>query len=100
MAKKEKKRAEYGHIDAGGEIKRLHRVVGQIEGVCKMLKGQRRLDEVLSQCKAIRSAISSVEQRIIQAHLEVALDEIPKLDKKKNKAQKIAELGDLFRKAC
>lgn len=99
MKKDKKNRAEYNHIDYKDEVKRLNRIVGQIEGIRKMLEDQRKLEDVLIQCKAIHSALRSVETRAIKAHLEVALDEIPKMDKKKNRAEKIAELEELFKQA-
>jgi len=94
-----KKREEYNHIDHGDEIKRLNRVVGQIDGIRKMLEEQRKLEDVLMQCKAIHSALRSVEARILKAHLEVALDEVVKLDKKKSRAEKVAQLEELFKHA-
>lgn len=98
MKNKAKRRAEYERIDYSGETKKLNRIIGQVEGVRKMLEEQRRLDDVLIQCKAIHSALKSVESRLIKAHLEVALDEIVKIEKKKNRAQKVAELEDLYRR--
>jgi len=94
-----KKREEYNHIDHSDEVKRLNRIVGQIEGIRKMLEEQRRLEDVLMQCKAIHSALKSIETRIIKAHLEVALDEITRIEKKKSRAEKVAELEALFRHA-
>ncbi|MDE3061203.1 MAG: metal-sensing transcriptional repressor [Pseudomonadota bacterium] len=96
---KEKRRAEYSHIDHEGAIKKLNRVVGQIEGVRKMLENQRKLEDVLIQCKAVHSALKSVEERIFKGYLEAALDGIVKLDKKKNRAEKAAEMEELFRRA-
>lgn len=96
---KPKKHAEYELIDFADEVKRLNRVVGQIEGVSKMLEDQRKLQDVLIQCKAVHSALRSVETRILKAHLNVALDEISKLEKKKNREQKVAELEELFKQA-
>ena len=96
---KNKGRPEYSHIDHSDEIKRLNRIVGQIEGVRKMLEEQRKMEDVLIQCKAIHSALKSIETRILKAHLEVALDDIVKIDKKKNREQKVAKLEELFRHA-
>ena len=96
---KNKKRAGYEHIDHSDEIKKLNRLAGQVEGVRKMLEEQRRMEDVLIQCKAVHSALRAVESRIMKAHLEVALDEIVKIDKKKNRAEKVAELEALFRHA-
>ena len=95
---KEKKRSE-DNIDHSDEIKRLNRIIGQIEGIRKMLEHGRKLEDVLIQCKAIHSALKSIETRILKSHLEVALDEIVKIDKKKNRAEKVAELEELFKHA-
>lgn len=97
MSKKSK--AEYANLDTSDEAKRLNRVIGQIEGVRSMLKDQRRLDDVLMQCKAIHSALKAIETRIVKAHLEAALDRVVKLDSKKDRAAKVAELEEIFRQA-
>ncbi|MDE3016213.1 MAG: metal-sensing transcriptional repressor [Pseudomonadota bacterium] len=96
---KEKRRAEYSHIDRSNEIKKLNRVVGQVEGIRKMLDEQRKLEDVLTQCKAVHSALRSVEARIFKGYLEVALDDIVRLDKKKSRAEKAAEMEELFKQA-
>jgi len=97
--KNKKNRAEYADVKHKDEIKKLNRVIGQLEGVQKMLGEKRKLEAVLTQCKAIHSALKSVETRILKAHLEAALDGIVKLEKKKNRAEKVAELEELFRQA-
>ena len=96
---KKKRKAEYSQIDSESEIKKLNRIVGQVEGIRKMLEEHRKLEAVLIQCKAVHSALKSVESRIFKAYLEVSLDEIVKLDKKKNRAEKVSELEDLFKQA-
>ena len=58
---KEKRRAEYDRIDYRDEVKRLNRVIGQVEGVQSMLDENRKLESVLIQCKAIHSALKAVE---------------------------------------
>ncbi len=96
---KVKKRAEYENIDFTDEVKRLNRIVGQVDGIRKMLEDQRKLEDILIQCKAIHSALKSIETRIVKAHLEFALDEIVKMEKKKNREQKVAELEEIFKHA-
>jgi DNA-binding FrmR family transcriptional regulator len=96
---KKKRKAEYAQIDNESEIKKLNRVIGQVEGIRKMLEEHRKLEAVLIQCKAVHSALRSIESRIFKGYLEVSLDEIMKLDKKKNREEKVAELEDLFRHA-
>lgn len=98
MKKKHIIEAEYQRIDYSGEVKRLNRVVGQIEGVSKMLEEQRKLEDVLMQCKAVHSALRSIETRILRAHVEVALEELADMDKKKERAERIDELEELFKR--
>jgi DNA-binding FrmR family transcriptional regulator len=98
--KKEKKQDQKSNIDFGDEIKRLNRINGQIDGICKMLKDGRKLNDVLIQCKAIHSALRAIESRIVRSHLEAALEEVVQLDKKKNRAEKVAELEELFKQAA
>lgn len=101
MAKKDKEKKKHEpQMNFRDEVKRLNRVIGQIEGVGKMLSENRKLGDVLMQCKAIHSALRSVEMRVVRVHVESALDEVAKLDKKKSRAEKIAELEELFKMAA
>ena len=108
MAKKDKKaqkdkdakKKSEARVDFSDEVKRLNRLEGQIDGVRKMLAEGRKLDDILMQCKAIHSALRSIESRVIKLHLEAAIDEIDKSEKKKSKAEKIAELEELFKYAA
>ena|SRR5690242_12569054 len=95
-----KKKAAYARIDNDDEIKRLNRIIGQIEGIRSMLKDKRKLEAVLMQCKAVHSALKSVETRLVKAHLEATLEEVAKLEKKKSRVEKLAELEELFKQAA
>ena len=100
MKKDKKNKVETNSaIDHGDEVKRLNRVVGQIEGIAKMLEGGRKLDDVLIQCKAVHSALKAVELRIVKTHLDQVLNDVAKLDKRKNREQKLEELENLFKHA-
>lgn len=102
MKDKEKKKdkPERKHwIDFSDEIKRLNRVTGQIEGIQKMLAAGRKLDDIITQCKAVHSAIASVEQRVFKLHLDSALNAMTKIEKKKNREEVAEELEALFKKA-
>ena len=104
MSKKDKKEKKHrddepARMDFKDEVKRLNRITGQIEGISKMLGDGRKLGDVLIQCKAIHSALRSIESRVVKVHLDAALDEIVKLDKKKNRAQRVSELEELFKQA-
>ena len=94
------KKNEQNSIDHSDEIKRLNRVIGQVEGVRKMLDENRELGDVLAQCKAVHSALRSIETRILKTHLEHVLDEVVKLEKKKSREQKVAEIEELFKQSA
>lgn len=97
--KTESKKSEAPSIDYSDEVKRLNRVMGQLEGIQKMLGSKRKLGDILAQCKAIHSALRSVESRLLKLHLENVLDEVAKLEKKKSREQKVAEIEELFKQA-
>ena len=96
---KDKDKKEKSKLDFSDEIKRLNRVMGQIEGIQKMLAAGRKLDDIITQCKAVHSALASVEQNVFKVHLNASLDDIVKIDKKKNREEVAEELAALFKRA-
>ncbi len=77
-----------------GEIPRLNRIIGQLEGVKKMIEAHRYCPDILIQLRAIRSAVRAVEGNILKAHLQscVAQSFVSNQDSQ----QKIEELKQLF----
>ena len=58
-------------------ISRMNRIAGQVGGVCKMIEDNRYCGDVLTQLAAIDGALRSVEQIVLQNHLETCVvDEI------------------------
>ena len=51
------------------QLKRLNRIEGQVRGISKMIEEERYCIDILTQLKAIKSAIASVESKIIEEHL-------------------------------
>lgn len=78
------------------ELPRLNRVIGQLEGIKKMIDEQRYCPEILIQLKAVRSAIISVEKNILSTHLEKCVAD--SFDNKNAAQEKIAEIKELFNK--
>lgn len=79
------------HID---NIPRLNRIAGQIEGIKKMIEAGRYCPEIISQLRAVRSALKSVESNILQKHLQHCVAQ--SFASTEDKEQKIAELKTLF----
>lgn len=104
IAKAEKKRLKQAkkakeisqHVD---EIKRLNRVCGQIDGISKMLNANRKLPDVLTQFKAVHSALSSVEQRIFDTYVTASVEDIVAAEKRKEREAKLSELKTLYKAA-
>jgi DNA-binding FrmR family transcriptional regulator len=53
-----------------GELPRLNRAAGQLEGVKKMITEKRYCPDILTLLKGVRSALKVVESNILKRHLE------------------------------
>ncbi|MDR1998300.1 MAG: metal-sensitive transcriptional regulator [Candidatus Margulisbacteria bacterium] len=78
------------------ELTRLNRIIGQLEGVKKMIEARRYCPEILMQIKAVRSALKSVESNILQTHLESCVAE--SFADKQERTRKITEIKELLDK--
>jgi CsoR family transcriptional regulator, copper-sensing transcriptional repressor len=53
--------------------KRLSKVRGQIEGISKMIDRDEHCLDLIHQCRAVKGAISRIEEMILEAHLKTCL---------------------------
>lgn len=83
-------------MDHSDNIPRLNRILGQVEGIKKMIDDKRYCTDILMQLRAVRSAIKSVESNILQKHLHHCVAQSFNSNKEKDK--KIEELKMLFDK--
>ena len=86
------------HPDYSKEKPRLNRISGQIEGVKKMIGERRYCPEILSQLRAVRSAVNSIEASILETHLDACVNDAFTTGSEKERKQKMAELKELYRK--
>lgn len=63
-------------------IERLNNVVGQINGINKMLTEEKDCIQVLTQLKAVKSAISSVMDNIVDDKINNCMSSLKAKDKK------------------
>lgn len=61
---------------------RLNNVIGQIEGIKKMLDTQADCTQILTQLKAAKSALSGVMNTIVEEQFDTCLPSLKKIDKK------------------
>lgn len=79
-------------------LKRLNRIKGQLDGVQKMIQDDKYCIDIITQTSAIKSAISSLEDEMLEAHLSCCL--ITEKDPKKQDKmrQEIIKVYKLKRK--
>ncbi len=87
---------EHKHHSLKKEIVGLNRIIGQLEGIKKMINEYRDCPEILIQLKATRSAILTVEKNILSTHLKKCV--VESFDNKELAMEKISEIEELFRK--
>jgi len=92
MAKSKKTAAVYEE-----ELKRLNRIIGQIEGIRSMIGKGRDLPDILIQFKAIHHAMKSVESRLLRTHMRENLTTAFKSGKKKMLEETIDRVSDVFK---
>ncbi len=79
------------HIE---NMPRLNRIAGQVEGIKKMIEDGRSCTDIISQLRAVRSALKAVESNILHAHLQHCVAQ--SFASEEDKDEKIAELKMLF----
>lgn len=56
------------HASHKSQLPRLKRARGQVDGVIRMIEGERYCVDVLTQLRAARSALRRVEQAVLREH--------------------------------
>lgn len=80
------------------ELPKLNRIAGQIEGIKRMVEEHRYCPDILTQLRAVRAALKTVEANVLETHLRHCVAEAMAHGSKKQKDDKIAELKDLFKR--
>lgn len=86
------------HPDHSGELHRLSRIAGQVEGIRKMIEENRYCPDILTQIKAVRSALHALEGSVLEAHLKSCVVEAFASNDEQEKQKKIAELKEIFKR--
>lgn len=80
------------------DMGRLNRIIGQLEGVKRMIENKRYCMDILMQTRAVASAIRSLESSILKRHLGHCVLKAFKSGDKSNESDKIAEIMELFKR--
>ena len=87
------------HPSHSGQIIRLKRLSGQVNGVIKMIEDQRYCVDILTQIKAAKSALKSVESNIVESHLNHCVSEVMSQKNEKAAQKMISEIKEILRSA-
>ncbi|MNK07869.1 Copper-sensing transcriptional repressor CsoR [compost metagenome] len=93
-----KKSKEVLHPDHGIHKKRLSRIKGQLEGIEKMIDDRRYCTDIVIQLRAAASALRSLENQILETHIEGCVKTAVASKNKDEAAKKIDEIMELIRK--
>jgi len=90
--------AEQKGADHRAQVSRVNKIEGQVKGIKKMMEDGKYCVSILTQVKAARSALKSLELNILESPLNHCVKDIMKTGKKKDIDIKIAEIMDLLKK--
>ncbi len=79
-------------------LHRVNRIEGQVRGIATMIESEKYCIEILTQTKAIRSALKSVELEILESHIKGCVKEAILSESNKNSESKIDEMMLLLKK--
>ena len=81
----------------GTELARLNRVIGQLEGIKKMIEDERYCVDILMQVKAARAAVKNIELSILERHMQMCLAKAVASGKQDEITTKITEITSLVK---
>ena len=84
------------HPDHSKEITRIKRIIGQLEGVQRMIEDGQYCINILNQTKAISSAVHSLEAALLDKHLQHCVGRNVQHSNEKDQDQKIEEPDDFI----
>lgn len=93
MAKKPNPTQPPSHTDAA---KRLNRIIGQLNGIKTMMEERRYCPDILTQMRAARAAMKSLESSMLSSHLNCCVVGAVKRGDEAEIKEKLAELETLI----
>jgi DNA-binding FrmR family transcriptional regulator len=80
-------------------LKRLHRIEGQVRGLCRMVEEDRYCIDIVTQISAVRAALRRAEEEILRDHIAHCVEDAIASGDKTAQRRKIAELMDVVGRA-
>ncbi|CAM2931046.1 metal-sensitive transcriptional regulator [Legionella worsleiensis] len=86
------------HTTHEKELHRLNRALGQLEGIKRMINEKRYCIDIITQIRAVRSALKTIELSVLETHLEGCLGHMASLTDDEVRSQKLNEIIELLKK--
>jgi CsoR family transcriptional regulator, copper-sensing transcriptional repressor len=80
------------HATHRDQLDRLHRIEGQVKGLIGMVENERYCVEILTQLRAVRSALKAVERQILRTHVAHCVADAVRSGRRAARDEKIDEL--------
>ncbi len=87
------------HADHRKLVNRVKRIEGQVRGISNMIEDQKYCIDILTQIKASRSALKSLELEILENHVSHCLMNASLSNNEHEVEEKIKEVMDLLRRS-
>lgn len=81
-------------INPMSQLPKLNRIIGQIEGVKRMLEAGRNRSDVLTQLRSVRGAVKAVESNLLNMYLKECV--CRSFDNEKEREKALKEVCELF----
>ncbi|NCN27952.1 metal-sensitive transcriptional regulator [bacterium] len=81
--------------DHSAQLNRINRIIGQLQGVKRMIEDKEYCPNILTQTKAIASALRSLECTLLDGHINHCVKNA--FEKKSGAEEKANELVEIFR---
>ena len=79
------------------EIPRLNRLIGQLNGIKKMIDEERYCPDIILQLKAVKANIRGLEQKLLQNHIKHCVKNAFESDDESAKEQSIQEIMQIMK---
>ena len=76
------------------QLPKLNRVIGQIEGIKRMLESGRACSDVLTQLRSVRGAVKAIESNLLNMFLKECV--CRPCEKEKDRENALKEVSELF----
>jgi DNA-binding FrmR family transcriptional regulator len=81
-------------------LNRLSRIEGQVRGIARMVDGDRYCIDILTQLRAVRSALARVETELLKSHLDHCIESAIVSGDQAEQRRKATELIELLERTA